>query len=300
MTIPQDVKLARHAGDLDDDGHDMLGTTWKSPCRAATTANITIATALNNGDSLDGVTLATGDRVLVKNQSTGSQNGIYVVGASPARATDYDSSVDIVGSVVIVTEGTTNADTAWLCTTNATITVGTTALVFAAFGTGGSGIARIVAAAAIANTETVVAAYSMPAGFMAVGTTFRIKAYGRLTTGATAGSSIFRCRIGTTTLTGNIPATLTIANAALVTNAPFVLDMLVTVRTAGASGTAIGNVSVNGGVTGAFTVVDDISVISATVVVDTTATKRIELTYISGNAGTTATFENAVIEIANT
>jgi hypothetical protein len=157
-------------------------------------------------------------------------------------------------------------------------------------------LARIVAAAAIANTETVVCSYSMAAGFMAAGSTFRVTAFGRLTSGAVGGSSIFRCRIGTTTLTGNIAATLTIANAALVTNAPFRLDMLVTVRTAGASGTVIGNVYVGGGIVGAFTAVDDISVASATVAVDTTATKRVELTYISGNAGTTATFENASIE----
>lgn len=130
-------RLSQHGLDLDAAGHHALG--WTTPCRVATTANITIATALNNGDTLDGVTLATGDRVLVKNQTTGSQNGIYVVGASPARADDYAASVKIVGSVVVVTEGTTNADTAWMCTTNAPITVATTALVFAAFGAGGGG-----------------------------------------------------------------------------------------------------------------------------------------------------------------
>lgn len=109
--------------------HERLA--WTSPCRAATTANITISTALNNADVLDGVTLATGDRVLVKDQSTGSQNGIYVVSASPARATDF-SDPNVVGSVVVVSEGTVNADTIWQCTTNAPITLGTTALVFAA------------------------------------------------------------------------------------------------------------------------------------------------------------------------
>jgi hypothetical protein len=107
---------------------------WKLPCRAATTATITIATALNAGDTLDGVTLAAGDRVLVKNQSTASQNGIWIVGASPARATDFDSEQDIVGAVLVVSEGTTNADTVWLSTTNAPITVGTTALSFVAIG----------------------------------------------------------------------------------------------------------------------------------------------------------------------
>ncbi len=58
----------------------------RSRVRAATTANITIAGALNNGDTLDGVTLATGDLVLVKDQTTAAQNGVYVVGATPVRA----------------------------------------------------------------------------------------------------------------------------------------------------------------------------------------------------------------------
>lgn len=156
--------------------------------------------------------------------------------------------------------------------------------------------ASIVAAAAIANTETVVASISMPANSMQAGTTFRVQAYGRLTSGATPGSSIFRFRIGTTTLTGNIAATLTILNATLVTAGSFVLDMLVTVRTAGAGGTAIGNISATGGIVSAF--VGDVSAISATVAVDTTATKLAEFTYISGRAGTTATFENVTIDMA--
>jgi hypothetical protein len=165
-----------------------------------------------------------------------------------------------------------------------------------ALGHDAPGIAVRTSAVAIANTETLVLGVALPADYMAAGTTFRIRAYGRLTSGATGGSSIFRCRIGTTTLTGNIPASLTIANAALATAAPFVVDVLATVRTAGGSGTAIGNISAVGGVVGAFTTAGDVSAISATVVVATNAAKRVELTYISGNAGTTATFENVVIE----
>lgn len=157
--------------------------------------------------------------------------------------------------------------------------------------------AHLVAPAAIANTETVVTSYSMPANFMEVGTSFLIVAYARLTTGATGGSSIFRCRIGTTTLTGNIAATLTVANAALTTNAPFVVQMLVTVRTAGAAGTVLGNVVIAGGIVGAFTAIADVSLLSTAVAVDTTATKLVELSYISGNAGSTATFENATIGV---
>lgn len=166
-------------------------------------------------------------------------------------------------------------------------------------GPGYGAVARLVAAVAIANTETVVLSYAMEADLMAVGTVFHIRAIGRLTSGAVGGSSVFRCRIGTTTLTGNIPATLTIVNTALVTDAPFEVDMLVAVRTAGATGTVIGEVSVRDGVLAAFTSAGDVSAISATVVVDTTAAKLIELTYISGNAGTTATFEVGLIEIVS-
>lgn len=103
----------------------------KDAVRVATTANITIATALNNGDTLDGVTLATNDRVLVKNQSTGAQNGIYVVGASPARATDFDAWTEIPGAIIPVLEGTVNGDKLFKCTNNAGGTLGTTAIVFA-------------------------------------------------------------------------------------------------------------------------------------------------------------------------
>ena len=104
---------------------------FKHSCRVATIENITIATALNNGDTLDDVTLATNDRVLVKDQSTASQNGIYVVGASPSRATDFDENSEVTsGAFINIEEGTANADTHWVLTTNGSITVGTTGLDF--------------------------------------------------------------------------------------------------------------------------------------------------------------------------
>ena len=119
------------------------GLTVKDSVRAATTGNITIADALNNGDTLDtNVTLADGDRVLVKNQDTGSQNGIYVVGSSPARATDMaTSSVLEGGTFVFVEEGTANADNGYVVSTDGTITVGTTAHVWTQF----SGAGQITA-----------------------------------------------------------------------------------------------------------------------------------------------------------
>src|SRR5689334_20216224 len=68
----------------------VAGLSWKQPVRVATTTNGTLATAYANGQTIDGVTLTTGDRILIKDQSTASENGIYVVAATgaPARATD--------------------------------------------------------------------------------------------------------------------------------------------------------------------------------------------------------------------
>jgi hypothetical protein len=114
------------------DGLVGAGISWKTPVRAATTAAVTLATAFENGDSIDGVTLATGDRILVKNQADGTENGIYVVAASgaPARATDADTGAEMVQATVLVREGTTNADSGWTCTNDGTITLGSTSLAF--------------------------------------------------------------------------------------------------------------------------------------------------------------------------
>ena len=87
------------------------GLKPKQAVRAATTANIVIATALNSGDIIDGITLANGDRVLVKNQSAPEENGIYIVGASPARSSDFDSLSpidEINGAYTFVQEGSAN------------------------------------------------------------------------------------------------------------------------------------------------------------------------------------------------
>lgn len=116
------------------------GKSWKEPVRAATTATGTLASAYENGDSVDGVTLATGDRILIKNQSSGAENGIYTVNASgaPTRATDADSSGDLkAGTTVYVAEGTVNGDKEFSLTTDGAIVIGTTATVWGQ--TGGSG-----------------------------------------------------------------------------------------------------------------------------------------------------------------
>jgi len=124
------------------------GLDVKASVRVATTANVDLSEALENGDVIDGVTLATGNRVLVKNQSTGSQNGIYVVQASGAavRATDADADAEVTpGLFTFVEEGTANGNTGWVLTTDSPITVGSTALAFSQFSdsaalTAGSGL----------------------------------------------------------------------------------------------------------------------------------------------------------------
>lgn len=108
---------------------------WKQPVVAATTADITIATALNAGDTLDGVTLADGDRVLVKDQSTASGNGVYIVGTTPARSQDFDTGSEVLGAFVYVIGGTANAGTTWYVTNTTTITIDSTSISWAQSGT---------------------------------------------------------------------------------------------------------------------------------------------------------------------
>lgn len=110
-----------------------LGLSWKQTVRAASTANGTLATAFVTGATLDGVVLAAGDRILLKNQTAGAENGIRIVGAGvPARAADANTAALLLQATVGVQEGTVNADTAWQNTTNAPIVVDTTALAWAA------------------------------------------------------------------------------------------------------------------------------------------------------------------------
>jgi hypothetical protein len=139
------------------------GIDWKASVRAATTAAVTLASGLENGDILDGVTLATGNRILVKNQATGSENGIYVVAASgaPTRSTDADTGAELTSNfAVFVEEGTTNADQGYVLTNDGTITIGTTALAFTQFTglgqvTAGTGLSK--AGNTIGIDETVTA-----------------------------------------------------------------------------------------------------------------------------------------------
>ena len=126
------------------------GLDVKNSVRAATTAAGTLASDFANGDAIDGVTLATNDRILIKDQADGSENGIYTVNASgaPTRATDFDADAEVTaGAFTFVEEGTVNGDTGHVLSTNGTITVGSTAMTFTQFSgagllTAGAGLTK--------------------------------------------------------------------------------------------------------------------------------------------------------------
>lgn len=126
------------------------GLDVKESVRAATTGNIT----LTGEQTVDGVSLVSGDRVLVKNQSTGSQNGIYVVDTgSWTRAFDANSSSEVTpGMFTFVEEGTANGDSGWVLTTDAPITLSTTALVFTQF----SGAGQVTAGDGLSKTGNTI------------------------------------------------------------------------------------------------------------------------------------------------
>ncbi len=97
------------------------GLDIKESVIAASTAAGTLASDFANGDTVDGVTLVTGDRILIKNQADASENGVYTVNASgaPTRATDFDSAADVTsGAFVFVEKGTANADAGFVLTTD--------------------------------------------------------------------------------------------------------------------------------------------------------------------------------------
>lgn len=132
-----------------------LGMDWKGSVRVATAAALpsntrssnTLTASSNGALTVDGVAVAVGDRILVKDEGTGANNGLYLVtdagsAGTPfvlVRTTDADASAEVTsGMACAVTEGTANGDTIWVLTTNDTITLNTTALTFAQVGGGGA------------------------------------------------------------------------------------------------------------------------------------------------------------------
>lgn len=127
------------------------GLDVKGSVRVATTGDIT----LSGLQTVDGVSLVAGDRVLVKNQSIAADNGIYIVvnGGTWTRAADANSDAEVnPGMFTFVEEGTVNADSGWVLTNNATVNLGTTGLAFAQF----SGAGSIQAGAGLTKTGNTI------------------------------------------------------------------------------------------------------------------------------------------------
>ena len=131
----------------------------KDSVHLASTSNVSLtggASGLEAGDSIDGVALVAGDRVLLKNQTDASENGIYVAvssGGTPARSTDANSNDKVnAGMFVFVEEGTVNADNGFVLTTNGAITLDNTSLTYTQF----SGAGQIVAGDALSKSANTL------------------------------------------------------------------------------------------------------------------------------------------------
>jgi hypothetical protein len=159
-------------------GYSTSSTDARTACVAATTTNIT----LSGTQTIDGVSVAVGNRVLVKNQTTGANNGIYVVAAGAwSRATDADTSGEVTtGIYTFILNGTTNGNKTFTLTTTGTITLGTTDLTFANL----AADAIVTAGTGLTRSRTTL---SLTAGVVATGTyrSVTVDTYGRVTAGTT-------------------------------------------------------------------------------------------------------------------
>ena len=155
------------------------GISWKQPVRCGTTANIT----LSGLQTIDGVIVVAGNRVLVKNQTTTSQNGIYLASATAwSRAPDADTWNELISALVFVESGSTLAGSAWYCTIQPGGTIGTTAITWSNFSvaatyTAGTGLTLTNYVFSITNTGVTAAAYGSASKTL----TATVNAQGQLT-----------------------------------------------------------------------------------------------------------------------
>jgi len=112
----------------------VAGLRTRIIAECASTANVNISNALEAGDAIDGVTLVAGDRVLLKDQSTASENGLYLAVGSGAGAAsrdpEHDSIAELSGGMVVVNQGSVNDNKIFLCTTDNTGSVGSTSITY--------------------------------------------------------------------------------------------------------------------------------------------------------------------------
>ena len=142
------------------------GLQWTAPARAASTATVTLASP---GATLDGVALAANDRILLKNQTAAAENGLYLWSASGSalvRTVDADTNGELApGTAVSVTEGTANADKAFIIISDAAITIGTTTQSWGQLG----GASSYTAGNGINIAGSVISAVAAASGGVSVG-----------------------------------------------------------------------------------------------------------------------------------
>ena len=197
------------------------GLDFKDSVTVASTANVDESSAPS---AIDGVTLSSGDRVLLKDQTSGAENGIYVFngsGNAMTRATDFDSSAEVTsGAFFFVEQGTVNGDNGFVLTTDGSITVGTTSLTFTQF----SGAGQIVAGDALSKSGNTLNVNVDDQTIEVSGDALRIKgisqtAAGDLLFGNTSGANAgyTRLAIGTYDSTNSVGQILQVGSGNTVT-----------------------------------------------------------------------------------
>lgn len=137
----------------------VAGLRTRIIAEAATTANIDLTADLENGDTLDGVTLVTGDRVLVKDQTNATQNGLYIVVASgtASRDPEHDTIAELSGQMIVVNQGTSNDNKIFLCTTDSSATIDVSNIVYTQITPANVGTVTSVGVADAGSSEFTVA-----------------------------------------------------------------------------------------------------------------------------------------------
>ena len=325
VTVTQDPTQALQLATKQYVDASVQGLDAKASVVNSTTANLTAtyangtagvgATLTNSGSlvafSSDGISNSVGDRVLVKNQTTASQNGIYTVttvgsGAVAwvlTRSTDMDQWAEVPNSYVWVESGTLYGDTGWVCTSNAGGTMGTTAITWVQFAgagtyTAGTGLTLTGTQFSITNTAVTAGSYGSATQ---VGT-FTVNAQGQLTL---AGNTTVTPAVGSITGLGTGVATALAVNVgsagAFVVNGGALgtpSSGTVTNLTGTASININGTVGATTPTTGAFTTITASGVITSTLATGT-APFTVASTTTVANLGATNTVNTGITAVTS-